>query len=278
MASGHAAACATRVFHDGRTDAGGRFYGYWTGQVSPYHLRSTIDDEAVCQIDISGSQPTLLSALLGVKLNNTSEPEAWYDVYTELTGLAFWGVEGPTFDGNDWSDWEHQLKRPRNIAKGIIMEVIGTGNVSKLRPSDALVEKTGVTQAEWDYFLGRLVETIPALKLLEPRYDSSGCLSGYINGPGFLSFHESEMVLETIETLHSMDIPSYPMHDCLILKESDARIGIRVFKEVVSNYCYTLGGLEISVPVTVEASKGKVVYKDLDFIHNRGEYTIQGIA
>jgi hypothetical protein len=66
MPNGHAAACATRVYHDGRFDAGGRLYGAWTGlDKDTQRLHCTIDGEPICEIDIRGSQPTLLSCLLG---------------------------------------------------------------------------------------------------------------------------------------------------------------------------------------------------------------------
>lgn len=266
MASGHAAACVTRVFHDGRGDAGGRLYGAWTSHESSYRLQATIDGQSICQIDIRGSQPTLLSALLGVKLNTGGQPHIWHDVYTELTAL--WGYDANKMSQDEFhenlmaDDNPNPFKRPRNIAKGVIMEMIGLGNYQKAKPSPELVEKTKVTQEEWDHFSERLIEAIPALKMLEPRHDDKGKLSGYINGPQFLSYHESEMILKVIEALHDMDIPAYPVHDCIIVREGDAVIGAEVLRAVVADYCQkvsSLRGNELRtiVPLTIEGQKGK---------------------
>jgi hypothetical protein len=275
MRSGHAAASATRVYHDGRMDAGGRFYGHWTNFESSYRLKSTIDGKPICQIDIRGSQPTLLSSLLGIKLNGVSDGEGWYDVYTQLNGLWHYGVTNEELhEFNALNGDVDPFKRPRDIAKAVIMEMIGTGNVLKSKPSRALVDKTLVTQSEWDHFSQILTNSIPALTKLEPRYDSDGYLSGYINGPGFLSFHESEIILSAIESLHVRGIPAYPVHDCLIVKESDVVQGVTTLREVVSDYCYNLSGLRVHVPLTVETTQGKLVgpNKPLHPDNLRGEY------
>ncbi len=80
-----------------------------------------------------------------------------------------------------------------------------------------LVKDFGLTPEGWLLFRDKLLETVPALNALEPRYDSKGRLDGYINGPGFLSYHESEITLETLEALMDQGIPAYPVHDCLIV-------------------------------------------------------------
>lgn len=278
---GNAAASATRVFHDSRIDAGGRFYGLWTGLEGPLRLKSTIDGMQVCQIDIKGSQPTLLSSLLGVKLIGVLDQGArydvdtWYDVYTQITGLWQHGVthEACIASSNDPSIPDPFI-RPRKIAKGSVMEMIGLGNADKARPSSDLKAETGVTDFEWDFFKERLIEAIPALKQLEPRYDEEGNVSGYINGPGFLSYHESEMILQTIETLHSQGIPAYPMHDCLIVKLDDVHEGVKALRENVQNYCYELSGLKVSVPLTIETSDPNFKFSDIGFHPDdlRGQY------
>ena len=174
--SGHAGACATRVFHDGRFDAGGRLYGTWTGlDKDTKRLHCTIDGEPICEIDIRASQPTLLSCLLGEKLTNISEKQTWYDVYIELTELTF-------YDEEAWSKVHEMgvdpVKRTRTIAKSVVMQLIGLGNSNKTSPSQELIDQTGVTPEEWKLFAHKLKVAIPALNRLEPRYDSAGNLSG----------------------------------------------------------------------------------------------------
>ena len=62
-------ACATRIFHDGTLIKGGRWYGGWTNLKSDTCLHLSIDDEPVCAIDLNGNQPTLFSALLGIRMD-----------------------------------------------------------------------------------------------------------------------------------------------------------------------------------------------------------------
>ncbi|MDB4053754.1 hypothetical protein N9499_07490 [Octadecabacter sp.] len=71
-------ASATRIFHEGSLTSGGRWYGGWTQIKSAQRLQMRIDDEPVCEIDLNASQPTLLSALLGARMNVGG---TWTDVY-----------------------------------------------------------------------------------------------------------------------------------------------------------------------------------------------------
>jgi len=96
-----------------------------------------------------------------------------------------------------------------------------------------------------------LVATVPAFNGLEPRYDKKGQLDGYINGPGFLSYHESEMMLSTLEHLMTAGIPAYSVHDSLIVKVGDAATAAKVFRQTIHDYCKQLSGIEVSVLLSV---------------------------
>jgi hypothetical protein len=251
--NGHAAASATRVFHDSRFDAGGRLYGAWTGlDQKEYRLHCKIDGEPVVEIDINASQPTLLSSLLGYKLGRLDPVDTWSDVYGELSGLInthyYWTVIDQTIDQIDL------IRRNRSVAKGVVMALIGSGLPLKSKATAELVKDFGLTPEGWLLFRDKLLETVPALNALEPRYDSKGRLDGYINGPGFLSYHESEITLATLEALMDRGIPAYPVHDCLIVKGSDAAIAAEVFRQAIHDYCKRLSGIEVMVPLSITAA------------------------
>ena len=251
LPSGHAGASAKRVFHDGRLDAGGRFYGLWTGQdKETSRLKSTIDGEPICELDIRASQPTLLSCLLGERLGGLQKGQEWSDVYGELSRLLMTHYEWTLHD--DKIDVIALFVRNRKTAKSVIMEMIGQGDPRKKKASKDLKEKYGLSEVGWDTFRDRLVETVPALELLEPRYDDKGGLTGYINGAGFLSYHESEMMLQALLVLKDHDIPAYPVHDCLIVKTTDSRLAARTYREVIRQYCFKKSGLDVLVPLSVE--------------------------
>lgn len=250
LPNGHAVASATRVFHDGRFDAGGRIYGGWTGlDQKSKRLQCTIDGEPIVEIDIRASQPTLLSSLLGYKLGGLGSQGEWDDVYGELSNLAslhhYWTIV------DDKIDKIELIKRNRNVAKGVVMALIGSGLPLKAKATSELVKDFGLTPQGWSVFRDKLVATIPALNDLEPRYDQKGQLEGYINGAGFLSHHESEMTLRTVEALIEQDVPAYSVHDSLIVKVSDAVVAAKIFRQTIHDYCKQLSGLEVLVPLSV---------------------------
>lgn len=255
MQDGHAAASATRVYHDGRMDAGGRLYGAWTGlkkdnQGIKKRLYSTIDGEPVCELDIRASQPTLFSSLLGYRLGGLGKDDTWGDVYAEMSSLwsvsTHWSEQDPLIDKIDI------IRRNRKVAKGVVMALIGSGLSLKARAPEDLVKEHGLTETGWKLFREQLIHTIPALEELEPRYDNKGQLAGYINGSGFLSYHESEMMMLTLERLMSIGIPAYPVHDCLLVKASDSKTAAQVFREIICDYCFKMNGLKVMVPLSLE--------------------------
>jgi len=228
LPEGSWAASATRVFHDGRLDAGGRLYGLWTTRPNKLRLQSKIDGEAVCSIDLNASQPVLFSSLMGVKLKDR---EFWYDLYGEIAfPLANNAEETGTI---------------RDILKQVGVELIGRGNHLKAKPSDKLVEEIGLTQKLWEQYKAILLEHIPALTLLD---------SDYLNGAGFISYHESQMMLLSLQALMAIDVPAYPVHDCLIVKVSDKDKAMQVFRDTVRSYIlnHTKNTIDLTIAISVE--------------------------
>lgn len=250
LPSGHAAASIMRVFHDGRYDAGGRLYGAWTGlDQKGKRLRCTIDNEPVVEIDIRASQPTLLSSLLGHKLGGLGPNGEWDDVYGELSNLV--AVHHHWTIVDDKTDQIELIQRNRSVAKQVVMAIIGSGLPLKSRATTELVEDFGLTPKGWLLFRDKLVETIPALNDLEARYDQKGQLDGYINGSGFLSHHESEMTLLTLEALMERDVPAYSVHDSIIVRHKDAELAAHTYRSVIYDYCKRMSGIEVLVPLSV---------------------------
>ena len=253
LPNGNAAASATRVFHDGRFDAGGRIYGAWTGLDQKEHrIYCTIDDEPICEIDIRASQPTLFSSLLGYKLGGLEKNGHWGDVYGEMSGLLMinhsWTRQTDDIDAIDL------MRLNRNTAKQVVMAVLGTGISDKPKLTEAV--KGYLKPDSWENFRDTLRKVVPAFEELEPRYDKDGKLTGYLNGAGFLSYHESEMMLKTLGQLVELGIPAYPVHDSLMVKVRDAKVTAKVFRQVIHDYCQQLSGLEVLVPLSVTVANG----------------------
>lgn len=251
LPNGHAGASATRVYHDGRMDAGGRLYGAWTGlDKATKRLHCTIDGEPICELDIRASQPTLFSSLLGYRMGGLGKGDTWGDAYAELSSLwavnIWWADHDPLINKFDL------IRRNRKVAKAVVISLIGDGYFLKKKAIDE-VKAWGLTPSGWLSFRDTLIRTIPALECLEPRFDKDGNLSGYMNGSGFLSYHESEIMMLTLERLMDQGIAAYPVHDCLMVKVSDAKEAAYVFRDTIRSYCMRLSGLEVLVPLSVEA-------------------------
>ena len=242
-------ASATRIFHNGRLDCGGRYYGDWSNLEGYIRRRATIDGEATVQIDCNASQLTLFSSLIGMKM---WVGENWTNT---------WDVIVEPLDGEN-----KQAK-----AKQVTMELIGTGNPYKVAPAKdgdctfskdimaiadpAVDEYSNQELNEYGIYRHRLLEVVPALKELD---------DDYYNGAGFLSFHESEIMRKTLSKLMSMDITAYPMHDCIIVKSSQKQEAVDAYRTIFNKYVKEvsrkLSGneVDIMIPMTIENAEGKV--------------------
>ena len=93
-----------------------------------------------------------------------------------------------------------------------------------------------------------LLDRIPALKKLDKNY---------INGAGFLSYHESEIMMRTLEICVEQQLPAYPVHDCLIVKQSDVTEATDVFRSAIRSYLTEQGQETISIALSIEANGEK---------------------
>jgi hypothetical protein len=227
------AASATRVYHDGRMDSGGRYYGAWVGIEGKQRLLCSIDDEPVAQIDLNASQPTLFSSLLGhtMEVGNT-----WDDLYAEM-------LRGFTNTGS-----KDSAAVMRKKIKQCAVEIIGTGNITKKHPApDSNV--TWASVDEWDLYRLTLLHHVPALTELNDEY---------YNGSGFISFHEAEIMQQTLVALMALDIPAYPVHDCVLVKQADQDQAVETYRSVIRDYVLAYNRKEnktavnILVPVSIE--------------------------
>ena len=241
------AASATRVYHDGRLDSGGRYYSSWTGMKGNQRLLCRIDDEPVVQIDLNASQPTLFSSLMGEHMEVGS---TWTDLYQEIiTSVADFGSK------DDFATKRRKIKQAA-------VEVIGTGNPNKTHPSpDTKIKwqddvSNGMLISEWSLYVSALLHHVPALRFLK---------SDYMKGSGFISFSEAEIMQLTLTTLAEEGVTAYPVHDCLLVKKSDQDVAVQTYRETVRGFIISYNKsrqtklVDITVPVSIEeAGKNKL--------------------
>ena len=241
-------ACATRIFHDGSLISGGRWYGGWTNIKSDKRLHMRIDDESICEIDLNGSQPTLFSALLGIRMN---VGETWTDVYASVVERLD-AVEEPTL--------------LRKMVKQVIVEMLGSGNCNRSGPASTeppknadkpqLFFNTDHSKQLYLQIQREALEVFPALKHLDTKYH---------NATGFLSYHESEILTLTLLRLKELEVPAYGVHDCVVVKQSDKDEAVETYRSVIRDYVITHQKennhpiLNIAVSLTIEElNKDKV--------------------
>ena len=227
--------CATRVYHDGSLDSGGRYYSSYTNLSTQFRLQSKIDNEPVVEIDINASQPTLFSSLMGFKINMV---ETWSDLYTEVINYS---VNIKALEDSD------DIKRKK--LKQVTVEIIGSGNANKVAAAVGTDLTFSSKFDEYGYYRDALTKFVPALLLLDTHYH---------NGSGFISFHEAEIMAATLTALMKLGVVAYPMHDCLIIKKSDANTALNIYRETITDYVKThcsnnnKNVVNILVPVSIE--------------------------
>ncbi|MDA9009869.1 hypothetical protein N9J35_01145 [bacterium] len=213
-------ACATRIFHDGSLISGGRWYGGWTNLKSHKRLHMRIDDEPICEIDLNGSQPTLFSALLGIRMN---VGETWTDVYASVVERI---------------DADEEKTLLRKMVKQVIVEMLGSGNCNRTGPASTKPPKNPlhfddlqlffVTDYSRQMYLQiqrAALEVFPALRHLSKRNDFN-----------FVSYHEAEILTLTLLRLKALGVPAYGVHDCVVVKQSDKDEAVKAYRTVIRDY------------------------------------------
>ncbi|MDA9214758.1 hypothetical protein N9O86_02135 [Planktomarina temperata] len=244
-------ACATRIFHDGSLISGGRWYGGWTNLKSHKRLHMRIDDEPICEIDLNGSQPTLFSALLGIRMN---VGDTWTDVYSAVV---------------DRLDAGEERSLLRKMVKQVIVEMLGSGNCNRSGPASTEPPKKPLKFDDVQLFFEgdyskrmylqiqrEALEVFPALKNLDTKY---------YNATGFLSYHESEILTLTLLKLKAMGVPAYGVHDCVVVKQSDKDEAVKTYRSVIRDYVvkhqrannHSLLNIEVGLTIE-ELNKDKV--------------------
>jgi hypothetical protein len=197
----------TRIFNDGRFDRGGRVYGGWQSRKKEERRDFRIDQEPVCEIDIKASFLFLASRLMGHKRPLSTDP--YKDIPfvqrdIELRGLAKILV----------SSLLSKPERPQQFPKSDLKD--DNGNTIPLKKYYKIPKREGVS-----CYIDDILKAYPFLKDLQGH-------------AGQLMFLESQLIVKTMLRLLDQPTPivAYPVHDCLICKESDKEIVVKILREV----------------------------------------------
>lgn len=230
-------AAATRIFHNASITSGGRWYGGWINKEyikAEQRLDFLIDGEPVCEVDLNASLPTLLSCLVSKPMRIG---ETWTDAYQCLV------------------DQLPNIENARDKVKQVFVELIGTGNPNKREPSK---QPNSILENVDEFVLIRdlALDMYPALNDLNKKH---------MNFTDALSFHEANILTNTLLQLKQQGVVAYPIHDCVMVKEKHKDIAVKTFRAEFSKYVATyqsknnLSYLTIKMAVSVESKTNSKV-------------------
>ena len=144
----------------------------------------------------------------------------------------------------------------RDKVKQVVVEMIGSGNANRNRPAsltDSLFNKTAESIDQYKEIRIAVLEVFPALHMLN---------GDYLNFSGFLSFHEANVLTQSLLSLKRKGIVAYGVHDCIIAKQTAVHETIDTYRNVIEEYVLkhqklnNLPTLRTSVALGVEQLNG----------------------
>ena len=220
---------ARRIFHNGSIESGGRWFGGWTEFKSDQRCQFTIDKHPVVHVNVNAMILCLLSSLTGKPMNMIG---VWWDVYHRVC------CQIPN------------ITNSRQKVKQVIMELTGSGNPYKSKPSadNEILDDVD----EFIHIRDLCIDAYPALKHLDNER---------MNFANDLSFHEANVLTKTLLNLKKMGIVAYPVHDCVIVRLGDEFDAVETFKRVFKDYVSTFHdhNIEIDIALTVQFDPSNIV-------------------
>ena len=219
-------ASARRIFHKGCMKSGGHWYGGWTNFKSNELCSFTIDGHPVVQIDANAMILCLLSSLTGKPMNMIgSFKDVYQAVFSQIPNIA----------------------NSRDKVKQVIMELVGSGDPNKEKPSSdsEILDNVG----EYIYIRDLCLQSYPALKFLnKERFN-------FIND---LSYHEADILTLTLLNLKQIGVVAYPERGGLIVRLGDEFNAVETLKKAYKDYVYSfqklnkLHELDLDIALTVK--------------------------
>ena len=215
---------ARRIFHNASIKSGGRWYGGWMEYSSNQRFSFTIDNHPIVQVDVNAMILSLLSALTGKPMNTGSNSGAYEDAYQAVV------CQIPN------------VTNARKKVKQVIMELTGTGNASKCKPSP----DSKILEEEFTYIRDLCLQAYPALECLDNKR---------FNFPNDLSYHESNILTQTLLSLKEQGVVAYPVHDCVIVKQGREDDAVDTFRRVFKEYV----NVDFDIALSVESNPSNKV-------------------
>lgn len=222
----------TRIFNNGSLKRGGRVYGDWQRYNSDQRLSMTIDGEGVCEIDIKACYLHTAKALAG---SNQELPEDPYSILPMVSNVS------DSFD----------RKKKRDGAKVFLSAYVSKGGTLTKFPKNFRANHDIPKKEKVATWTKGLLSTFPFLTKID-------------FASGELMRLESDMMISAILTLIGEGVPSYPVHDCLIVKKRDEQKAVEALQASMLKYY----GHQAHLEVEYLSGKSKIVYPSSQELHN----------
>ena len=249
---------AKRIFSDGSLQSGGRLYGNWQGLNSEERLRLTIDGERLCEIDIKACYIFLANAMTGNTMNLPADPY-------RLLGFV---------RNESCPDRQEQMRRaakrliPTYLSKKTEMVKFPVGKKDEAGRTVSFREEFGIP------------ESVRVGDMMQDAYETFPFLKDVPFRSGALMWQESNIMVKALLALAELDIPAYPVHDCLLCKERDKDLVIDQLQWAMIETVGCQGFMDVEYLDRPIEMIGPDPYKDnklIDFSYHKNAFYDWGI-
>ena len=188
----------TRVFNDTSLERGGRLYGSYSSLPKTMRPTATIDGEPIVQVDIKASYLSVRAGLSGYSFEEGTDPYQ----------LILW------VNPDD--------ERSRDFAKRLVSALISFGG-----------DKPSFPQG-WKKKYNDIIRPKQTIKDFKgPIHEVFPFLLDHMDGLEVM-YRESEMMMAVLETCMEADLPAWPLHDCIFVRQSDTTMAVEFIKNEFS--------------------------------------------
>lgn len=216
-----------RQFNDGRLDRGGRLYGDWQTLPEAERLTLTIGGREVCEIDIK-------SCFLFIA-HQMSNPggKLPVDPYKKINFVR-------------QQNNPDRQKQMRDFGKQLVSAILCKEEPLTKLPRGEYSNKQQKYVSVRDRYA--LPKDVPSAAYIKDVYHAYPFLMVTDIKGLELMFRESEVIVNSLQSLKNKGIAAYPVHDCLLCAKDDEETVIKTLQGEMMKSLGAYAALEVSYP------------------------------
>lgn len=218
----------TRIFNNSDLEQGGRSYGSYQNHSESVRLTMTIDLEPVCEIDLKSCYLAIIAGKQNKRL-----PDDPYSVI-------------PYVQKHQGTD---KYTEARNLMKLVVSKLLSVdGKPTTFPQGEKFKDLDGKVKTRTVKQKYNVPKKVTAKSLYDEIYQTYPFLKTCDLDVFKLMNIESNIMTATILQLAIVDVPTYPVHDCLICKVSDKDVVLEALRENLTHYLGGIPALDITYP------------------------------